>query len=111
MNSRNGARALMSRSPSLAVLVTFSSIRSHLFTAMMTPAPRSQASLAIFRSWTCMPSFASTTNRQTSARSIARVAAALANGRGHWERLAQSQLVERELTRLVRQVVGLVYDQ
>src|SRR5436853_1208930 len=55
-----------------AVFVSFSSIRSHLFTATMIAAPRSHASLAIFRSWTCMPSFASTTRTQTSARSIAR---------------------------------------
>src|SRR5256885_4067265 len=66
MNSRNGARALMSRSPSRAVFVTFSSIKSHLFTAMMTAAPRSHASLAIFRSCTCIPSLASTTSKQTS---------------------------------------------
>src|SRR6266704_2357142 len=37
-------------------------------------APRSHASFAIFRSCTCIPSFASTTSTLTSARSIAREA-------------------------------------
>ena len=72
MKERNGARSFSSRSPRTAVLVSFSSIRSHLFTAMITPAPRSQASLAMRSSCVCSPSVASTTRTHTSARSMAR---------------------------------------
>ena len=72
MNARKGALSCNSRSPRTAVLASFSSIKSHLFTATISPAPRSHASVAIFRSWACMPSLASTTRMHTWARSMAR---------------------------------------
>src|SRR2546422_4811544 len=52
---------------------SFSSIKSHLFTAMISAAPRSQASLAIFRSCTCMRSEEHTSELQSRLHLVCRL--------------------------------------
>src|SRR5438874_907265 len=106
MNRRNGARSSSSRWPRAAVFVSFSSIRSHLFTATMIAAPRHLD----------LPGLAPGVRTQVRGAeslhdAVQQVPRALADRGGHGERISQAELVEREVPCVVGQLVGLVGDQ
>src|SRR5207244_1751185 len=135
MNRRNGARSSISRWPRAAVFVSFSSIRSHLFTATMIAARRSRRARFIRHDQPLLAEQAVHKARLAHVRpsdhrhvdlgllarlrgrrqqvhhAVQQVARALADRRRHGKWIAQAELVEGEVSRVLGPLVGLVGDQ